>query len=55
VSAGQMFYEAGCVCPEIPCPYHPTPNRPFERKAEEEAEAFYKAGIDSEKEKLGSQ
>lgn len=23
------IYERGCKCPEIPCPFHPTPSRPF--------------------------
>jgi hypothetical protein len=23
------IYERQCKCPEIPCPFHPTPNRPF--------------------------
>jgi len=23
------LYERGCRCPDVPCPYHPTPNRPF--------------------------
>lgn len=30
MSRGQDFYERGCKCPETPCPYHPTPNRPFD-------------------------
>jgi hypothetical protein len=28
------FYESGCKCPEVPCPFHPTPNRPFNELAE---------------------
>lgn len=37
------IYESGCTCPEVPCQYHPTPNRPFDVLAEGVAEDFHKA------------
>lgn len=37
------IYEAGCKCPEIPCPYHPTPNRPFVPAPVEELKGHLRA------------
>lgn len=38
-----LIYESGCICPELRCPYHPTPNRPFDPLAEGTARDFYES------------
>jgi hypothetical protein len=34
----QRIYEKMCICPDTPCPFHPTPNRPFVEVAAEDVQ-----------------